>query len=864
MSARRGHFGDPRRGGLVTIAQVSVATNNKTNNRGKGIIRKGLIASGAVLAMLASAVGAQPAEASYGQQVRNMTAEAGGVTAAQMAQAIMPGTTVSNASFSGDQRQAGTVSGFDGIGFPSATILGTGLVSMVRGEGYNSRSDCGYCPWLTGSAVAGPNWQADTSYRFGTAGDSDLDALIAYMSPYRRESKDAATLQFDFMATSGTVQIPYVFASERYQANWRATGWVYPDPTNASFYSSMGIWVNNVNCAVVGPRNEPVSINTVNHLRNTDYYRGNPVVDTYGESRYPTGFNGMTTVLTCNAPVKSGQMNHVKITVADLDYNNVDSAVFVGTGSFVPDNPGSQSTLTVDKNSTPVNTNITATATIKDDKGNALPGITVSFSKGNADVSLQAPTCTTGATGTCQITVTSAKPATDQLWATVMSGGTAMQLTGSPQAIAFTALGPDKDKSHLDLDKPSTPINTNIRATTTVNDSDGKPLQGVTVTYSKTSAAVNLSAPSCQTVADGTCYVDVTSAVKGVYANEVHAKIMVEGALVDVKNSPASVEFTVGGPDKDKSTLELDKASTPIGTNITATTTVRDSDNNPLPGVTVSYTNESAEVHLQKPSCDTDATGKCSITLTSTVAKTYPDELHAKVAVNGVLVDVKNSPATVTFTTGGAQTARLELDKSSTPVGTNITATTTVLDAGGNPVSGVTVSYAKKSAVVTLGQPSCDTDATGKCSVTVTSGTKGVYPGEVSAAVTVNAQPVQVQGSPATVEFTDVGPNRSTFDVNPKPDPFDRGTWMNADGTDAYTATIALVDDAGNPVKNANLADIVVDKTNPNLTLSTPVNNGDGTYTVKITSTVMVLDGWVRLKYKGTVVGTTYSCLFAN
>jgi len=868
VSARRGHLGDPRRGGLVTRAQVSVATNNKTNNRGKGIIRKGLIASGAVLAMLASTVAAQPAQASYGQQVRNMHPNAGAVTAFDMAQTIMGGaTTVSNAVFNGDQLAGGIVTGFDGIGLPTAAVLSTGIVSQA--PDYCNRN----CVTPQGSAVIGPNWSETTSSMFrSTNGDTDLDQLYteaawnSQTGMYARSST-VASLQFDFVAKSGTVQIPFIFGSDGYAANWKALGYVYPDLRQSYFSSIVGIFVNNVNCALVGPRNEIVGVASVNHLRNTDYYRANPAVEKFtGESRYPTGFNGITTVLTCNAAVKSGQMNHVKIAIGNQYVNWYDSAVFVGAGSFVPDNPDpNKSTLTVDKNSTPVNTNITATATVKDSADNPLPGITVSFTKGSADVSLQAPTCTTGATGTCQITATSAKPVTDQLWATVMSGGTVIQLNGSPQAMAWTALGPDKDKSHLDLDKPSTPINTNIRATTTVADSDGKPLQGVTVTYSKTSAAVNLSAPTCQTEANGTCYVDVTSAVKGSYPNEVHAKIMVGGALVDVKNSPASVEFTVGGPDKDKSTLELDKASTAVGTDITATTTVRDAGGNPLQGVTVSYSNVSPEVHIQKPSCDTDATGKCSITVTSTVAKSYPDELHAKIPVGGVLVDVTGSPASMTFTSGGPDKDKstLELDKPSTPVGTNITATTTVRDANNNPLSGITVFYAKKSGAVSLDQPSCQTGTDGKCSVKVTSGTAGVYPGEVSASVTIGGQPVQVTGSPASVEFTSAGPNTSSFDVNPKPDPFDRGTWMVANGTDAYTGVLTLKDDAGNPVKNANVTDIVVDKMNPNLQITVAVNNGDGTYTVKITSNTMILDGWVRLKYKGTVIGTSYNCLFS-
>ena len=416
-----------------------------------------VVVAATALAVLVSGLYVPSAQASYGQQVRNMTAVAGAVTANDMAQQILGGaTTVSNASFSGDQRQGGTVSGFDGIGFPTATILSTGLVSMERGLGYNSQPNCGYCPWLSGSAVAGPNWQKDTTYQFGTSGDSDLQGLISYMSPYIERSRtlDVATLQFDFVSRSGTVELPYIFASEKYRANWQDIGWIYPDKWNAAFYSAMGIWVNGVQCATVGPSNEPVTVNTVNHLRNTDYYRDNPVVTPYGESRYPTGFNGMTTVLTCKTHVKSGQLNHVKITVGDVGYSNYDSGVFMGTGSFIPDPPDpSKSTLVLDNRSAQVGSAITATASLLTSDGDPVDGVTVSFAKTNPSVSLSASSCVTGLSGQCNVTLNSDAAVSDQLWATVMLPAGVTQITGSPAAFQFTK--PEEPKQpQWDLNDP--------------------------------------------------------------------------------------------------------------------------------------------------------------------------------------------------------------------------------------------------------------------------------------------------------------------------------------------------------------------------------------------------------------------------
>ncbi|MDR0847856.1 MAG: hypothetical protein LBN10_02235, partial [Propionibacteriaceae bacterium] len=73
-------------------------------------------------------------------------------------------------------------------------------------------------------------------------------------------------------------------------------------------------------------------------------------------------------------------------------------------------------------------------------------------------------------------------------------------------------------------------------------------------------------------------------------------------------------------PDVTKSTLTLDKESTTVHTNITATATIIDSDNNPLENVIVNWANNSAPVTTittdptPPNTCTTGADGKCSIT----------------------------------------------------------------------------------------------------------------------------------------------------------------------------------------------------------------------------------------------------------
>ena len=130
-----------------------------------------------------------------------------------------------------------------------------------------------------------------------------------------RTTLDAAVLQMTFIPTNPDLQINYVFASEEYQ-----------EYVDTQFNDVFAFWVNGVNCATVANPGglEPVAINTINHLRNTQIYVDNPEPGTFD-----TQFDGFTLPLTCFATVTPNVPNTLKLAIADTSDGILDAAVFL-------------------------------------------------------------------------------------------------------------------------------------------------------------------------------------------------------------------------------------------------------------------------------------------------------------------------------------------------------------------------------------------------------------------------------------------------------------------------------------------------------------------------------------------------------
>ncbi len=207
------------------------------------------------------------------------------------------GVTITSATFTGDNRQGGLFSG-------------PGVVDAIGVIGRRGHVERHRRP-----KSSAPTTRAATANRSRAApAMPDLDAVIA-----PRTTDDAAVLNMTFVPTSPDLQINYVFASEEYQ-----------EFVDSQFNDVFAFWVNGValanNCATVADPGGrvPVTINTINHLRNTQIYVDNPEPGTYD-----TQFDGFTLPLTCFATVTPNVPNTLKIAVADTSDSILDSAVFL-------------------------------------------------------------------------------------------------------------------------------------------------------------------------------------------------------------------------------------------------------------------------------------------------------------------------------------------------------------------------------------------------------------------------------------------------------------------------------------------------------------------------------------------------------
>jgi PKD repeat protein len=235
------------------------------------------------------------------------TTDLNSISAASLVQTIVgPGVAVSNINYTGANVAAGTFNGpAEIVGFGSGIVLSTGNVRNV----------------------IGPNQEDDITGVNDTDGDAQLTALAGF------PTLDAAVLTFDFVPQGNEVTFRYVFASDEYN-----------EYVNTSFNDVFALYVNGQNCAVIGNPARPVSINTINNGNpsgdptptNPSLYRNNDLDD--GGGSIDTEMDGLTTVLTCRAPVTAGATNTMKIAIADASDDVLDAVVFIEAESFVVPN----------------------------------------------------------------------------------------------------------------------------------------------------------------------------------------------------------------------------------------------------------------------------------------------------------------------------------------------------------------------------------------------------------------------------------------------------------------------------------------------------------------------------------------------
>jgi hypothetical protein len=203
------------------------------------------------------------------------------------------GITATNATYTGSALSAGTFSGGNpDLGIDAGVILSTGRISDAAGPN-NSTSAGPILPAQPGTALL-----PGTTF-------------------------DAAVLSFDFTTTTGGISFDYVFGSEEYPEFVNAT-----NTSGLSVNDQFRFFIDGENIALVPSTSTPISIDTVNPLLNSGFYRDN------NAGSLNLQYDGFTTVLTAQKTGLSAGPHTFQLVIADLGDEFYDSGVFLKAGSI--------------------------------------------------------------------------------------------------------------------------------------------------------------------------------------------------------------------------------------------------------------------------------------------------------------------------------------------------------------------------------------------------------------------------------------------------------------------------------------------------------------------------------------------------
>ena len=219
-------------------------------------------------------------------------------TALEMAETIFgEGVTVVSASYTGDNRSSGIYT--DGDTVSPGVVPGDSGVILTTGR---------TSAFTNGSGDANQDTNTTTSSR-GPNNDPDFNDLAG------TNTYDASFLEVDIIPDGDVLTLRIVFASDE-----------YPEYAGSIFNDIVGIWVDGVP-AELAIGDGSTSVGNVNSGSNENLY-----IDNTG-SAYNTEMDGFTVTLTVKIPVTAGEVNTIKIGIADVGDSSYDSAVLIAADS---------------------------------------------------------------------------------------------------------------------------------------------------------------------------------------------------------------------------------------------------------------------------------------------------------------------------------------------------------------------------------------------------------------------------------------------------------------------------------------------------------------------------------------------------
>ncbi|HNT74405.1 MAG TPA: Ig-like domain-containing protein, partial [Anaerolineae bacterium] len=336
------------------------------------------------------------------------------------------------------------------------------------------------------------------------------------------------------------------------------------------------------------------------------------------------------------------------------------------------------------------------TATVSDDYGNVLPGVSLIITHTAEHLILTQFNPTSDALGQVTATVSSAIVQEAFIYAEAVDYG----LTGGQQSIAFIPGPPSTANSPFGVTPRAVPADgvSSAAITATLRDEFGHPIANQTIEL-HVSGSGNVIAPAASTTSNAQGEVAFTLA-----STVVETKTLdLYDPRFDASLDLGQVAFVPAPPDPDLSTLVAAPTTVSIDgvTPAIVTVTLRGAENQPLMGQNVTlFLVSGADIALTQPSAPSNIAGQTWGALLTTQAQEVV--VGALVAADGVtLTDL----VTVTFTPGpvSAVVSTLEGPSGSMRADALDTApvTVTLRDAFANPIAGHPVSLAVTSGSYT-------------------------------------------------------------------------------------------------------------------------------------------------------------------
>lgn len=220
-------------------------------------------------------------------------------SAMDMADAIFgSGVKVVDATYSGHSAASGIYTEGDTYA-PGATPSDTGVI-LSTGQASDFTNTSGDA-----------NTAADTTSQMGTVGDAQLSE-IAGGTTY-----DAAVIEASFIPDGDVLTMQIVFSSEEYL-----------EYVESGFNDVVGIWVNG-EPATLSLGDGGVTVDNINDQSNSNLYVDNPAD---GET-VNSEMDGLTVTLTVKATVNPGEVNTIKIGIADTGDSAYDSNLLIAGDS---------------------------------------------------------------------------------------------------------------------------------------------------------------------------------------------------------------------------------------------------------------------------------------------------------------------------------------------------------------------------------------------------------------------------------------------------------------------------------------------------------------------------------------------------